>query len=407
MRKLYLLALLALVLSVGVVALIEREPGYVLVSYGHYTIESSLWVALALAVVALLLAYALLRLIHALLLSPFTLSQWFSGRREGRSAETTQRGVVKFVEGHYGKARSLLLKGAENTDASLFNYLGAAGASARLGEPEEAARYLAAAEDSEQEVGDAVLLARARLAVEAGEYTAALAILDGGSRQPTPAALELQRQALSGVGDWQGLAQLLPELKKHSSLSGESLLRMEREVYTELLEACVERGPTASENTLQQQWQRVPTELKRDPELVQVYCRSLLAMQDHQTAEAVILKSQRQRWDPQLARLYASVESDDPARQLATAEDWRDKHGDEPELYLCLGRLAARNELWGKAREYFEQSLKLGPSAEVCAELARLLAAQGEHEAAGVYFRDALALASLTLPELPLPAGPV
>ncbi len=406
MRKIYLLALLALVFSVGVVALIEREPGYVLVSYGHYTIESSLWVALVVVFLALLLAYALLRLIHALLLSPFTLSNWFSGRREGRSAEITQRGVVKFVEGHYGKARSLLLRGAENSDASLFNYLAAAGASARLGEREDAAQYLAAAEDSDQEVGDAVMLARARLAVEAGEYAAALAILDQGSRQRTPAALELQRQALTGVEDWQGLAQLLPDLKKHSSLSGDELLRLQREVYTALLDACVERGPTAAENTLQQQWQRVPAELKRDPELLKVYCRALITMRDHRTADSVIVRSLRQHWDPQLVRLFAFVETDDAARQLATAEDWRDDHGDEPELYLCLGRLAARNELWGKAREYFEQSLKLGPGAEVCGELARLLAAQGEHEAAGVYFRDALALSSFTLPDLPLPSGP-
>ena len=126
-------------------------------------------------------------------------------------------------------------------------------------------------------------------------------------------------------------------------------------------------------------------------------------MQDHQAAEAVILKSQRQRWDPQLTRLYASVESDDPARQLATAEDWRDQHGDEPELYLCLGRLAARNTLWGKAREYFENCYCLNPSTEVCAELGRLLMALGEPKVASAYFREGLMLREGALPELPLP----
>ncbi len=46
MRKLFIISLVALLLGVGVVALIEADPGYVLLSFGNYTLEASLWVAL-------------------------------------------------------------------------------------------------------------------------------------------------------------------------------------------------------------------------------------------------------------------------------------------------------------------------------------------------------------------------
>ena len=46
MRKLFAVTLFALLLGVGVIALIETDPGYVLVAYGNYTLETSLWVGL-------------------------------------------------------------------------------------------------------------------------------------------------------------------------------------------------------------------------------------------------------------------------------------------------------------------------------------------------------------------------
>ena len=64
-----------------------------------------------------------------------------------------------------------------------------------------------------------------------------------------------------------------------------------------------------------------------------------------------------------------------------------------------------RNELWGKARQYFEQSLNFQPRGETCAELARLLAALGEHEASTKYYQQGLLLMTHRLPGLPLPTA--
>ena len=68
-----------------------------------------------------------------------------------------------------------------------------------------------------------------------------------------------------------------------------------------------------------------------------------------------------------------------------------------------MGRLSLRNNLWGKARDYFETSHRLQPSAETCAELARLLFSLGERELSAQFYREGLLLRETNLPELPLP----
>ena len=85
-------------------------------------------------------------------------------------------------------------------------------------------------------------------------------------------------------------------------------------------------------------------------------------------------------WDVALVRAYGLVPAADPRRQLALAESLRDAHPREPELLLALGRIALRNRLWGKARDYLEASLKLAALPETCAELARLCEHLGETE---------------------------
>ena len=54
MRKLFAITLVALLLGVGIVAVIETDPGYVLVSYANYTLETSLWVGLLLLLLSVL-----------------------------------------------------------------------------------------------------------------------------------------------------------------------------------------------------------------------------------------------------------------------------------------------------------------------------------------------------------------
>jgi HemY protein len=62
-----------------------------------------------------------------------------------------------------------------------------------------------------------------------------------------------------------------------------------------------------------------------------------------------------------------------------------------------------QNRVWDKAREYLEASLAQSRSAAACAELARLLAHQGDISRSNQLFQEGLGLLEQHLPALPLP----
>ena len=383
MRKLFAFALIAMLLGVGLVALIETEPGYMLITYGEYTVETSLWVGLALTLLLVLLFYGLVRLVHVLLAGPGSVANWFGERRARQAARHTSRGMINFIEGNWDKARSQMLKGAEGNEVPLLNYLVAARASHRLKQTERTEEYLVEAK------------------LEEGRYEQALATLKRARKDAGrhPQVLPLLHRAYIGLGDWQGLGDLLPDLKKYMVLDGPELGELERRVVCERLSASAAQGSEA----LRQQWHQSAAEMKRDTAVVQHYAQLLLEQDGHDAAEKVLRRAQKQHWDSGLARLYGYVGSGAPDKQLATAEEWLKQHGGDPQLLLSLGRLASRCQLWGKARDYFERSYQAEPSAEACAELGRLLAAQGEERPAAAYFREGLDLEQSDLPDLPLP----
>src|SRR5690606_18301091 len=137
------------------------------------------------------------------------------------------------------------------------------------------------------------------------------------------------------------------------------------------------------------------------------YAQQLIDNQFPQEAEALVRKTLEKNWDPRLVHLYGLIPDPEPHQQLLSAESWLKKRPGDSLLMLTLGRLCLRNELWGRARNYFQTSLGLQEHPETCAELARLLAHLGEHQQSTEYYQKGLLLTTQKLPNLPQPGGKV
>lgn len=405
MRKLFALILVALLLGVGVVAVIETDPGYLLLAYGNYTLESSLWVGLLLLVAFVLLVYGLIVLLRKLLLGPQSLAGWLGSRRARAASRLTSRGLVGFIEGNWTRARRQLLRGARDNEAPLLNYLLAARASHHLGEPDKVQEYLGAAREADAGAAVAVELVQAEMKLHAGQYQAALDALSAARENPArhPHVLDLMCRAYQGLQDWTNLASLLPELRRHGSLGAEEFGRLEQEVHARLLQQTAARGGEPTPESLRGAWQRLPAQLQQDGTMVRYYVATLVEMEAWDLAEKTIVRELKRQWDPALVDLYGYVRGDNLARQMGQAEKWLESHPEDARLLLCLGRLSARDKLWGVARDYFERSYRLQRGPEACAELGRLLAAMGEANVAAAYFREGLMMHEKQLPELPMP----
>jgi len=405
MRKIFVLVLIALLASVAIVALIETHPGYVLIAYGDYTLETSVWVGLVLLLLFTVLVYAGLRLVRKLLSGQHSLVGWLGNRKTQRAARQTTRGLISFIEGNWLKSRRQLIAGAKNNDAPLLNYLTAARASYQLNELDKMREYLGEAEASEAQAGIAVELTQAEMKLHAGQYEQALATLvrARGNAGRHPYVLDLLRKAYLGLSDWAKLAELLPEIKKYKILPDNELRDLEKKVYRQLLESSMPDSGDTDIDRLHSQWKKLPADIRKDNEMGRCYVKLLIDQGAFDSAEKVILRLIKKEWDSGLVRLYGLLEGSNPARQLSQAESWLAANERDAQLFLCLGRLSARDSLWGKARDYFEASYRLERSSETCAELGRLLYGLGEEKAGAAYFREGLLLCEEALPALPMP----
>ena len=130
-----LLLLLAAVVGgtlFGLLAL--KDPGYVLISYGNRTFETSVWFALFCVLIlmgAVALAWALLR--HALR-SRSQVSAWARERRLHNANTQTVQGAIQLAEGQFAAAGTALEGAAEEVETPVLNYLAAAVAAYSLGD---------------------------------------------------------------------------------------------------------------------------------------------------------------------------------------------------------------------------------------------------------------------------------
>lgn len=407
MKRGFIYLLVALLIAVGLSQAIEYDPGYLLLSYGHYTLETTIWVAVLLVFLLIVTVVIVLRILSLLLKRSYTFGHWFSDRRSRQSQQKTAEGIIALVEGNWSKSKRLLAAGAERSETPLINYLFAAYACNELGEDEQSRLFLQQAEQSTRGAEAAMHIAQAEMQLKQGNLEDSLAILnrvrDKASQYPY--VLRLLKSVYIGLADWQGLAGLLADLKKNQLIEKSEWHKLSVACAKEIILAMADKKLSQEKNLsqLHDYWHGLSKMLQKNSEIVAVYVQSLITLGEELEAEKILRQQLNAEWSTELIGYYGKVKAENSNKQLLVAEHWLQERNSDAALLLCLGRLSLRNELWGKAKSYFESSYKLVKSAEVCAELGRLLACLGDHEKSNDYFHQGLLLSSQPLPELPLP----
>ena len=406
-RWTFYLTLLAALLF-GFSWLNQHQPGYLLISYANTSIETTVWVALLLGLTALLALIIGWRLLGGTWRVGRAALSHLSHGGERKAQIRTHRGLIAFMEGNWKQALRNLTKSAARSPLPLINYLAAARSAYELGNRDQAMALLHTAEEDAPEHKLAITLTQARMQLLGKQNESCIASLQRAKliAPNHPVVLDLLYQVYLAVNDWAAIGDLLPALRKQKIHSPEQLEIIERDVHRSLLSFAGEKAKRSIDlplTVLHTQWQQVPTKLKKDTQLVYDYCQQLRLNHCDSEAEELLQKTLKRHWHDDLILLYGQVKGADIARQLLLAEGWLKSRTNSHLLTLTLGRLSLRNELWGKAREYFEQSLQLQASPEAYAELARLLAHLGDHKKSTEYYQQGLLLSAQELPDLPMP----
>lgn len=387
--KLLFIALFALILAVGLALLAKQDPGYVLVTWREWALETSLTFTLTVLVIFFVAVYFAVRSLIRTLHVRRQMRAWRHQRRAARARRATQRGLVELAEGHWARAERDLVRHAQHSETALLNYLGAARAAQKQDADGRRDHYLSMAHHAMPEAELAVGLTQAEVQLSSRQLEQALATLRHlRTIAPRHAhVLYLLKRLYEQLESWGDLAELLPDLRRNKVIEGEELQKLEQKTHVNLLRLA---AATGSARQLRQAWEAMPREMHRSPEVVGYYAEQLDCLGESQEAERMLRDYLKREWDPRVVRLYGMIQGIDSERQLSTAEGWVKKHDRDPALLLTLGRLAVRDRLWGKARSYFEASLGMEPLPETYRELGALLEQMDEHELARECFRKGL-----------------
>ena len=373
MRRIFLLLLLTLAAAAALAWQVRADAGYVLIQFHGTSIETTLWFALAVLGVALVVFYYLARL--ALIVADALTRLGVAGtprpRRSARSGPQA-KAAIAWAEGRWRDAARLLASAAHASDSPLLNHLLAARAAAAGGDSELARGLLVLAGEIPG-AGAVVAIERARLDLAAGNAAAALAGLDAIAGAHCPATTDLLLDVLPACAEWQRLVQTLERARELGLRTPQSLDALERRAFDALL---VRAGKEPA--SLHALWKSLPASARSVPVLVS---RQALALQAAGAAgEAIRLLDAALdgQWDRELVRALGHVVGTDAVHRLTRLEKLLAKHPGDAELALSLGRVALAAGLWGKARDYLEASLALETRAETCAALAQACEKLGE-----------------------------
>lgn len=390
--------LVVLLLAVWLGLKVAANQGYVVLAYQHWTIQSPLWVAGLVILLIFIALYIVFRTIGGAQSFIVTYQNWSKQRSIRRGWQRTQRGLIAHSAGEWRLAEKELLRGINQDETAIINYLTSARSAQSQGDIEKRDEHLRHIQPKDKLSEIALGITQAELQLEHNQLEQSLATLQRLQHMAPKHVhtLLLLQTVYLKLNDWTALETLLPSLRKYKVYPPEEINKLEITVYQGLLETAAKNGKPDSLHAI---WERMSRDLRQQPQLIIIYVREI-AKENPTTAEQLLRNALQKQWDNSLIYWYGLIIGKDHDKQLKTAESWLKDQPNNAQLLLALGRLSMANKLWGKAKSYFESSLTIAPTPETYAEFAALLEQLGETDSALQKYRSGLALANKTAKDI-------
>lgn len=345
----------------------------------------SIWIPWLL--VALVLLVVLLWVLVKLFSVPRNLKHRGEVRSMKKSRDTLDNGLLELQAGNFQKGESLLTSYMDGSSGDAIKYLAAANSARERGADTEAEAFLIKAGESSAHAGTAVRITQAEMMLEREEFTDAETLLLSlhRSNPKNTYVMTLLGQALEGTGNAEKLSNLTRIMRSRTNIPAETIESMEVSAWEQLIRA-------SDTDDLGRAWDSLPAEAHGHERIVSLYSRRLMDSGDHDRAETILQKTLNTNWSDKLAERYGQLDNANTAKQIEQAEKWMAQHPKSAGLSLAIGKLAAKRELWGKARESLVRAVQLDTTPNNCAELGEVLEAMGDMDNARDCFKSAAAI---------------
>jgi HemY protein len=388
-----MLIIIALALALGVAAIwaADFEPGFVLLQYGQWSLETSLVVFTAIYILLVVAGYLALRSLVLLKQTPKRINAWKTTQRQKRANRALTRGLITLEEGRWTEAERILVRHATHSETPLLHYLAAARAAQKQQAPERRDNYLRLAHETTEGADIAVGVVQAELQLSAGQKEQALATLQH-LREVAPKhpyVLQLLQSLYQDMDQWQEMQSVLPDLRKRHVLERNEVAALDQEAAVGQLQMALAKQDWQK---MAEVWEKSSSKARQTEAMLVPYVNGLIQQDQEERAIAQIEQFMRNNWSNKLVYLYGVLTQGDLLARLATAEKWLKANPDNACLLLTVGRLAKANQLWTKAEEYLQQSIRLDAKGETYQVLAEVQLALDKNEAAADTYKQGLTL---------------
>ena len=387
------LILYIIVLGAASLLGIQLKPNAsnVMLAYNNWSLELPLWLAIVLGFLALFLLLLLYKFIASIFNSYSKFKQYIKNRKIKNARKSTNDAFLQLAEAEWHKAERNAIKGAAYSDTPFVNYVSAAKAAQEQGAWERRDKYLELAAENIPGAGVATKLMKAQLQLQCGQDIQGRAtLLELKDTSPKhPLVHRLLAEVYEREGKWHDLYKLLPDLRRTRALSHDKFFALEGKAYEAML---IDVAKCNGQKELVHFWDSIPKLQKNETLIVKAYVSCLHKVGAGNEAEQVLRAAIKKHWDSELIKMYGFVNGADLGKQIAFAESLLKSHPDDTVLLLTLARLCLRFQLWGKARNYLEASIRIHASPEAYAELGRLLGHLGESEKCQDCYKKGLGL---------------
>ena len=383
-------------LAVGLVIAARYNSGYVLVVLPPWRAELSLNLAVILALGVFFFAYVVVRTAIITATMPSRVRTFQKQRSESRARATFNEALVNFFEGRFGRAEKAAAAALKAGESPALSAMLAARAAHGMRAFAARDKYLARSAGAGPEEDAMKLMAQAEMLLDERRYYDALDVLKRLPEKHT-AALRLELRAQQMAMNWERVLALIPQLEKRRVFERPVVAQLRRQAVMESL-----KRKAMDVKSLREYWNRLPAEDRHEPRVAATAAQAYIALGGCQDAQRIVEEGLERQWDAALLAIYSECLGADVRQQLERAETWLEQHPRDAVLLLTLGRLCARQGLWGKARSYLEASLSIEPTHSAHLELGRLLEREGKPAEAAAEYQKALVV---TLEQLKQHAG--
>lgn len=375
-----LFILATLFISIFASLFFKSNEGFIYIDTGVKIIEMRLYLFVILAIWSFVIFYIVISFVKAILGTRESFSLWFGGKKRSKIRKNMMQGLISLAEGNFKAAEKKLSANASKSEEPVINYLGAAIAAYYNGDNSTSEKYIRQASVIKKKSELAVGLIDAILCLKRGkdeEAIAKLVYLNDKKPNHKP-VLKLLYRCYEKVGDWSSIASLLPTLEKNEIISKEKSLEYDFLANKALLDIAAVSG----EKLLKNSWSAISKPSRLNPEIILHYVDLLIDCGQPAEAEKILRENIPKQWDSTLIDAYGRLKISATEKMLSTLESWIKKEPHNYNLNLAAARLSEKNQIWGKARGYYESSVDISATKEALTELGMLLEQMQEPDTA-------------------------